>query len=198
MVWNWSHTEQAEINVRHNIDLLSEEDRRTVLAEILTFRYCYEAEKLKAKMLGNSVEEVSPDDEAFDDLFYQDALDSPAVETLLENGEWATVIAEFACEKRICENGGHSAWICPSGCHTVSFDREVPDWCVSDLTKIAVAYQLTADEAHEILQKLAEDTGVSFVIRDEIPVEDRRLSDLFDRERLAEAIQLYVDELEAA
>lgn len=36
----------------------------------------------------------------------------------------ADAIWEKASEQRTCENGGHDAWMCPCGCHTVSFSGE--------------------------------------------------------------------------
>lgn len=58
------------------------------------------------------------DNEAFDSEAYAIALEesrSLPIDTL------ADYITERAETTATCDNGGFNAWVCPSGCHTVSF-----------------------------------------------------------------------------
>jgi hypothetical protein len=112
MTWNWSHTQEAYDNVYYNISQLSIETLQVIAAEIKTYQ------DMLAQRPGRVIEGL-PDRE---NLWHPELHDS-----YLEKVKGLPVdvlvhfIYEFASEQA---NGGHEAYICPYGCHTVSFSRE--------------------------------------------------------------------------
>lgn len=108
MAWEWSHTQEAYDNAENNVHGMK-------MAEL---RICY-AEWHASQ----PTEDGDGFDEGFDQDLYQRALKEA-------QGTGADELAAFvwarAEEKRTCTNGGWQAWVCPYGCHTVSFDED-PD-----------------------------------------------------------------------
>ncbi len=134
MAWSWSHTADAYQNARDNLSALSDEDLITIFAE---WKACDVANKIsrleKAAADWDGVDEemtiaqllatVEVDD--FDsDNFNEDAYERAKIEAteLIAKGiDICDFIYERAEQEATCDNGGFNAWMCPSGCHTVSF-----------------------------------------------------------------------------
>ena len=103
MAWSWSHSGEAyraaEFNLRH----LDREDLEIVFAE---WRACQGRRN-------------TFDSNAFCQRRYLRALmwaKEQSIDLLCD------YIWERASYEATCDRGGHNAWICPSGCHTVPFD----------------------------------------------------------------------------
>ena len=106
MSWSWSHSSEGIQNVMDNIEKLSDEDIRIVYAE---WKAC------------DSAQDGEYDNDAFDSSAYDDALKASGnidIDGLVQ------YIQDRCSEAAICDNGGFNAWVCPSGCHTVSFEKE--------------------------------------------------------------------------
>lgn len=109
MAWSWSHTAEGIQAVMDNIADQSEDWLETVYAE-------WRAAKKDPHHCGW-------DSVAFNERRYERAL------------KWAKQHHDFLVEPiqtwteelSTCTNGGHEAWCCPYGCHTVPFDREAED-----------------------------------------------------------------------
>ena len=101
MAWSWSHTVEAYENARRNLGKLRKGELNVIYAE-------WEAHTSREE-----------DEGAFDEPKYKAALTAarkiPA--DILADAIW-----ERAEELATCDNGGFNAWVCPFGCHTVSFD----------------------------------------------------------------------------
>jgi hypothetical protein len=99
MAWEWSHTDEAYYNAFENLSNQSREFLEVAMAEWL------------------ATDEDGFDTEKYDRraLPYAKRMDD---DTLI-NSIW-----ERAGEQRTCDNGGFNAWVCPYGCHQVSFDCE--------------------------------------------------------------------------
>jgi hypothetical protein len=104
MSWEWSPGNEGGDTAYDN---LHAQDR-----EFLTVAY---AECMAAYQEGIRTEL----DSAAYDQHLQEAAD-------LANYTLADAIWDHAVEIRTCDNGGHRAWVCPFGCHTVNID-EVED-----------------------------------------------------------------------
>ena len=103
MAWEWSHTDDAYINARENLNALSRDDVKIIYSEIKAYQ--------KTEYMVN--------DAWFKTLKYELARAHKfATNTLIE------FIWDFMGDFRTCDNGGFNAWCCPYGCHTVSFDKE--------------------------------------------------------------------------
>ena len=101
MAWSWSHSQEAYCNARDNVLDLP----RDVLEVIYGEQHAGDTH----------------DSEQFSQWHYARALSKARKLT-------ADILAESVAERMeelaTCSNGGHRAWVCPYGCHTVSFDRE--------------------------------------------------------------------------
>jgi hypothetical protein len=107
MTWSWSHTDEAYQNVRDNIADLSQDTLKIILAEWQ--EYVAGGRKEREFNLDRYEKYLS----AMSGLFIG--------ETAQES------IYQLAKQESNCENGGYEAWVCPYGCHRVSFDREQED-----------------------------------------------------------------------
>jgi len=108
MSWSWSHTVEAQENVRQNIALLPLTELREIWLEIETFTMKRLDLPLTREDILNSNGYWSM---MFDWLDCQDKQDSQIVQEI-----W-----EFTERLSECTNGGHRAFICPYQCHSVSF-----------------------------------------------------------------------------
>jgi hypothetical protein len=106
MAWSWSHTPETYENARRNLHELPEGDLLVILSEWQAHR--------KAEERGDSEAELADfdNDKALADLTFW------GVERT------ADAIWGWVEEQAICDNGGFDSWVCPYGCHTVSFDRQ--------------------------------------------------------------------------
>jgi hypothetical protein len=123
MTWNWSHTQEAYDNVYYNISQLSLETLQIIAAEIHTYEMLISFENQIRKCTGEE-EFVNEGNSSlwFDkDLFARLLISKQSYYTL-EN--LVDFIFKFASEQAECTNGGHEAFVCPYGCHLVSFSRE--------------------------------------------------------------------------
>lgn len=106
MAWSWSHTNEAYANAQANLEELPLETLRVIEAEWRSLR----------------IHDTGGD--RFSLAKYQKAV--KVIERENEYAEYLAVeIWEKASEQATCDNGGFNAWMCPFGCHTVPFDREV-------------------------------------------------------------------------
>lgn len=106
MAWNWSHTQEAYSNARANLEELPLPTLHVIYAE------------WRASGYGTAKFDcVCPDHNSrkyWDALRY--ACELPA-DILVD------IIWQWCEEYAVCDTGGFNAWVCPHGCHTVSFDR---------------------------------------------------------------------------
>lgn len=110
MAWSWSHTGEAYASARRNVLRKKKEWLAVVFAEWRAARY-------GTKHFNSVVTK-------FDEKRYDRALihANTLPQDILAQQVWDWM-EEFAT----CENGGHNAWACPYGCHTVPFDDERDD-----------------------------------------------------------------------
>jgi len=95
MSWEWSHTQEAYDNVRFNIGLIPHDELVVIYAEWKTQNWALgEYEAWKAKAKEIDAKKL------------------------------ADIVYEYSANAATCDNGGHNAYICPDGCHTVPFERE--------------------------------------------------------------------------
>ena len=106
MAWSWSHTQQAYANAEANLRALPKEKLEVIFSE-------WRAAQGKGGIIH--------DHNSFNERKYNRAL---AYAKTLDDETLADFIWELAAEHATCENGGYDARMCPSGCHTVSFDKE--------------------------------------------------------------------------
>ena len=101
-MWEWSHTPEAYANARLNLNDLKTDELQEIFSEWWAYWYAEERglDKLAALSVGVAMAKGKSHDDLFDQIWTQ------------------------AEDQRICDNGGFNAWVCPHGCHTVSFDRE--------------------------------------------------------------------------
>jgi hypothetical protein len=96
MAGEWSHTREAYENARRNLEALGDSTLGEVYREWKAF------EKAGNDVTVDAFDVPTPDDR----------------DTLLD------YIWQCCEEQATCDNGGFTAWICPFGCHTVSFSKE--------------------------------------------------------------------------
>ena len=106
MAWSWSHTAEAYEHARENVMLLSSEDTAVIWAEIScsdwktnAFNPDFNLRKYK-KLLLKAHREIY---KGYIERFHND-------------------IWDFAETWRVCDDDGYNAYVCPFGCHTVSFE----------------------------------------------------------------------------
>jgi hypothetical protein len=104
MAWEWSHTSEAYSNAYDNLHNSPQAWLAIAFAE------------WKAK----EIEDADDDREPFG-AEYELALQAAAATS---DDVLADYIWDKASEQRTCDNGGFNAWVCPYGCHQVSFDCE--------------------------------------------------------------------------
>ncbi len=109
MAWSWSHSQEAYANAQANLEDLPREVREVIYAE-------WRAVQTRKKTDYN-------DHDHFDERRYQRALawvktSDDADDTAINEFIWIKAEAQATCT-----NGGWEAWLCPYGCHLVSFDR---------------------------------------------------------------------------
>lgn len=101
MAWEWSHTAEAYADAYNNLHSSPHDWLAIAFAE------------WKAK----EIEESDDDRDPFG-AEYEATLEHCATHSVeyLADAIWTR-----AEEQRLCDNGGWNAWVCPYGCHTVSF-----------------------------------------------------------------------------
>lgn len=104
MAWEWSHTGEAYDNALTNLEAQPREFLEVCWAEI--------------RAAGKKWTPGSGDGAPFYESVYKRAMQQSRK---LPSDILAEAIWEFACEFRTCSNGGHDAYMCPYGCHTVEF-----------------------------------------------------------------------------
>jgi len=122
MAWEWSHTAQAYDNARENLPRLDREDLQIIFAE-------WRAAQGKGGAIANQGFNTD-----FNQKKYDRALKYSAG---LSHDQLVDFIWDHASDLATCDNGGFNAWVCPFGCHTVSFDPVIdPDklyWYTSSM-----------------------------------------------------------------
>ncbi len=106
MAWEWSHTIEAYDNARANVDDLPKRRLLEILRE-----WAYD-DREKSGRLRTRAGAKRPA-----------GFRLPKGIRKLTRGYLAELVWQRAEEHRTCTNGGHEAYVCPDGCHTVSFDR---------------------------------------------------------------------------
>ena len=112
MAWEWSHTQEAYDNARKQLDIQTPQFLIVCWAEWRT----HEREQQEA--VSNSHRWMKRYDR-----YHRTA------ESLWNQNPESVVefVWEKMSEQRTCDNGGHRAWCCPEGCHTVPFDEPSDD-----------------------------------------------------------------------
>lgn len=100
MAWEWSHTDEGISNALDNLA----QQQTDWLAECLA--------EWQASRINDAGQHYLRLNRWDKNLAYAKRLPD---DTLI-NGIW-----ERASELKTCDNGGFDAWMCPYGCHTVSF-----------------------------------------------------------------------------
>ena len=109
MAWSWSHTAEAYQNARDNFLELPPSTLRVILAEwAAAKRNEYGGYDFNLRKYRKAIRE---------NYRLERRLGPHILESLAEDC-W-NKIEELAT----CDNGGFDCWVCPFGCHTVSFDR---------------------------------------------------------------------------
>ena len=103
MAWDWGHTSEAYENARQNLTLLPAQDLVEAWAEFQTDEYQADYDSQEHEL----------------NLAHGSAILRDEGRDTLEAAVW-----RLAERQATCDNGGHNAWICPEGCHTVSFSPE--------------------------------------------------------------------------
>lgn len=96
MAWEWSHTPEAYATAKAN---LAKQDR---------------------KWLVECVAEIETRNVGLDRWEHAYAAAMLAAHEL-SNDELVEIIWDYASTYRTCDNGGFNAYMCPDGCHSVSF-----------------------------------------------------------------------------
>lgn len=111
MSWNWSHTVEAKNNVIKNIQLLDDE----VLIEVYAEWSCawYDDQTGEYDLIEAKMWTARNTARSFIDAEARDIVEEAVIDKVFNLA--------------ICDNGGFRAWICPFGCHTVSFDNANSD-----------------------------------------------------------------------
>lgn len=114
MAWSWSHTSSAYDAADQNVRSQDREWLEIVYGE-------WHAAELD--------DDGELDINSFNEEQYNEAL-TEAKELSVD--DLADYIWQRMSDAATCDNGGHNAWACPSGCHTVSFsypkEENDDDW----------------------------------------------------------------------
>ena len=122
MSWEWSYTQEGIQNIRDNIGTMSREDLIECLSEF------HAAKNPKPDDWDGTESEWQESQAGGDTYFDNDDFKKKTDELTkfcLDQETLADVLFDEAEQLRTCENGGHRAWVCPYGCHTVSLDSPI-------------------------------------------------------------------------
>lgn len=117
MAWEWSHTNEAYENARQNVRDLPRAELLTILRE---WAY-HDREEQDTLRFSASRPQVWTDSQGKTRVR---GFRLPNGVRRLATDELADLVWERMEDHRTCSNGGHEAYACPDGCHTVSFDRD--------------------------------------------------------------------------
>jgi hypothetical protein len=101
MAWEWSHTAEAYANAQARVQLLTKAELLTILRE-----WTYDDRERAGRRASFRL---------------------PPGLRRLHRDTLADLVWERMEQHRTCTNGGHRAYCCPDGCHTVSFDPPIAD-----------------------------------------------------------------------
>ncbi|UBF29914.1 hypothetical protein K9N68_37525 (plasmid) [Kovacikia minuta CCNUW1] len=118
MVWAWSHTIEAYLNLKTNIAGLPPDQLQCIWAEILTSKFCQKKQQIENRLLYPGKDMPVSCDE-FDENFYNEALE---VSTQKAASQLVEEIFSFAQNQALCSEGGYQDYVCPYGCHTLPFN----------------------------------------------------------------------------
>jgi hypothetical protein len=123
MAWPWSHTSEAYDNVARNVEQLPREQLEEIYAEwqaaITGNKYQHAIWQIDAEYGYASTDPPEFDNEAWSDYAYEVA---KAEVGEIPSDVLVALINDWARSHAVCDNGGFNAWVCPTGCHRVSFD----------------------------------------------------------------------------
>lgn len=103
MAWSWSHSQEAYANAQANLEELPLETLRVIEAEWRALMVPVETRTFSQSKYVRAIKAIEGENLSAEDL--------------------AADIWVSASEQATCDNGGYNAWMCPFGCHTVSFDN---------------------------------------------------------------------------
>ena len=109
MAWEWSHSAEALDAAMRNVQDLP----KNTLLEILSEWQYHDMEQA-----------IENDEDEATDHFPAPSFDLPDHIKALTADVLPDLVWERMESLATCSNGGHAAWCCPDGCHTVSFDLE--------------------------------------------------------------------------
>ena len=110
MAWGWGHTPEAYSAAYNNLHSLDRDTLCIIMAEWdMEIFNEGEYDKYDERLAFLTGDELETCETLADKIWLQ------CSEEQKINGTWYG---------RTCDNGGFNAWVCPHGCHTVSFDDE--------------------------------------------------------------------------
>jgi hypothetical protein len=118
MTWNWNHTPEAYDNVYYNISQLPLEILIEIAAEITTYTMVTEFNNKLFFYLEENNNSTNWNKELYTKFLTNTKFNESNKHYLVD------FIFKFASEQAECTNGGHEAFVCPYGCHLVSFSRK--------------------------------------------------------------------------
>ncbi len=107
MAWEWSHTNEAYANAEANARELPRAELLTILRE-WAHRDRVDGDILRVRLGAKR----------------PGGFRLPVGIRQLATADLADRVWERAEQLRTCTTGGHDAYLCPYGCHTVPFDRD--------------------------------------------------------------------------
>lgn len=122
MAWEWSHSPEAYENLRFNMESFVEsglawfgdEIASGTMQNLKDLEFCVEswAEcKLNAEGKECNVENF--------DVAYTKGLEFIRLGADIFTDSWYEMVESI----RLCTDGGYEAFVCPTGCHTLPFDK---------------------------------------------------------------------------
>lgn len=118
MAWSWSHTQEAYEIARYNLGRLKKGELNTIYSEWRVHLHEEEIKRKEGEAFDNDEElEIEFTHEQMMKMFE----DTKREARKIPHDILADQIWEWASEASTCDNGGWNAWVCPDGCHTVSF-----------------------------------------------------------------------------
>ena len=109
MAWEWSHTAEAMDHALTEAENLPRRELLTIVREWA----CYDREKRAERDPGYRFPRT-----------VRGQFRLPAGVRQLHQDTLADIVKGRMVDYATCDNGGHHAWCCPYGCHTVSFGGE--------------------------------------------------------------------------
>ncbi len=113
MAWEWSHTQEAYAIARWNLEHKDDDFLLECWAEFAT----------------DKAENSTPDGFDYERWigYYEEQIAKAKDQLGMSRSSVVDDIWNWASKERTCSNGGHDAYVCPDGCHRVSFSTPEPE-----------------------------------------------------------------------